>query len=283
MQKARHKMTYKIVADSSSDVLSLSTVPFASSPLKIVTAQKEFTDDSTLDVREMAEFLRSYNGKSSTSCPNAHDWLEAFGDAERVFCVTITSQLSGSYNSALTAKKEYETAYPDRKVCVIDSRSTGPEMRLIIEKIEQMISGGAEFDDIERTVAEYIESTELLFVLESMKNLANNGRVNKIVAKMAGLLGIRAIGRASNDGVLEMLGKCRGEKATLDYVIESMKALGYKGGRVYIHHCLNESTANKLATLIRESFENADPQIAESGGLCSFYAEAGGMLIGFTK
>lgn len=276
-------MTYKIVADSSSDVLSLSIVPFASSPLKIVTAQREFTDNSTLDVREMAEFLRAYNGKSSTSCPNTHDWLEAFGDAERVFCVTITSQLSGSYNSALTAKKEYETAYPDRKVCVIDSRSTGPEMHLIIEKIEQMISGGAEFDDIERDVAEYIESTELLFVLESMKNLANNGRVSKIAAKMAGILGIRAIGKASVDGVLEMLGKCRGEKATLDYVIESMKTLGYKGGRVYIHHCLNEDAAIKLKSLILQSFENAEPEVSESRGLCTFYAEIGGLLIGFAK
>lgn len=276
-------MTYKIVADSSSDVLRLDTVPFASSPLKIVTAQREFTDDSTLDVREMAEFLRSYNGKSSTSCPNTHDWLEAFGDAERIFCVTITSQLSGSYNSALTAKKEYETAYPDRKVCVIDSRSTGPEMRLIIEKIEQMISGGAEFDDIESAVTEYIESTELLFVLESMKNLANNGRVSKIAAKMAGILGIRAIGKASVDGVLEMLGKCRGEKATLDYVIESMKAMGYKGGRVYIHHCLNENAAIKLKSLILQSFENAEPEISESRGLCTFYAEIGGLLIGFAK
>lgn len=276
-------MKYKIVADSSSDVLSLGTVPFSSAPLKIVTAEREFTDDSTLNVREMAEFLKAYNGKSSTSCPNTHDWIEAFGDAERVFCVTITSNLSGSYNSAITAKNEYEAAHPERKVCVIDSRSTGPEMRLIIEKIEQMIIDGAEFYDIESSVNEYIESTELLFVLESMKNLANNGRVSKIAAKMAGILGIRAIGKASVDGVLEMLGKCRGEKATLDYVVASMKALGYKGGKVYIHHCLNESSANKLAALILAAFENAEPEISESRGLCTFYAEVGGLLIGFSK
>ena len=102
------KTQFKIVADSSADMLSLEQVKFESAPLKIITANKEYVDNSALDVSEMVNDLKSYKGKSSTSCPNTSDWLEAFGDSEYVFCVTITGTLSGSYNSACLAKSIYE-------------------------------------------------------------------------------------------------------------------------------------------------------------------------------
>ena len=93
----------KIVADSSSDVLTLAGMPFASAPLKIVTAEKEYTDDSDLNVPAMVEDLLAYNGKSGSACPSVGDWMAAFGDAHNIFCVTITSNLSGSYNAARLA------------------------------------------------------------------------------------------------------------------------------------------------------------------------------------
>ena len=125
----------KIVADSASDVLKLNDLSFAAAPLKIVTSEKEFIDNEALDAEAMVIYFDSYKGKSSTSCPNPADWITAFGDAEDIFCVTITSGLSGSYNSAMAAKKEYEEMHPKRKVYVIDSLSTGPEMKLIVEKL----------------------------------------------------------------------------------------------------------------------------------------------------
>ena len=98
----------KIVADSSCDLYTLDNVPFAGTPLKIITAEREFVDDEALDVNEMVDYLANYKGKSKSSCPNTAEWLQAFGDADEVFCVTITGGLSGSYNSACVAKGIYE-------------------------------------------------------------------------------------------------------------------------------------------------------------------------------
>ena len=142
----------KIVADSSCDLKELSKVCFSFAPLKISTKEKEFVDDEKLDIKTMVEYLHAYKGKSSSSCPNTHDWLNAFGDAENVYCVTITSNLSGSYNSAMLAKKQYEETYPDRKVLVLDSLSTGPEMALILEKIEELVLLGNSFEEISEII-----------------------------------------------------------------------------------------------------------------------------------
>ena len=196
---------FKIVADSSADTFAFDKTPFSSAALKIITSEKEFTDNQALNLKEMVDYLSNYKGKSSTSCPNCEDWLDAFGDAENVFCVTITSNLSGSYNAAMLAKDTYETEHPDRKVYVIDSLSAGPELRLIVEKLAELINEYGDFEKVRETICEYTKSTGLLFMLQSMKNLANNGRVSHIAAKMAGILGIRALGKASDIGTLEML------------------------------------------------------------------------------
>lgn len=98
----------KIVADSSANVLNLNQIGFAAAPLKVITDVKEFVDDAELDVDSMVAWFDSYKGKSKTSCPNPSDWLEAFGDADEVYCVTITSGLSGSHNTACIARQMYE-------------------------------------------------------------------------------------------------------------------------------------------------------------------------------
>ena len=274
----------KIVADSSADVTALPGVAFEYAPLKIITASKEYVDDSTLDVSAMVNDLLSYKGKSSTSCPNASDWLHAFGDAEWVFCVTITGTLSGSYNAAMLAKDLYEEEHPDRRVFVLNSLSAGPEIALAIEKLRELILSGKDFDDITNEISEYAkDKTGLLFMLESMKNLANNGRVSPLVAKVAGVLGIRVVGKASDKGDLEPLSKCRGEKKPLDAIVGQLVSLGYNGGRIKIAHCFNESAATKLEALIKEKFAYAQIDIYNCRGLCSFYAEKGGMLVGFEK
>jgi len=273
----------KIIADSSSDVLSLKEVPFESVPLKIITPEKEYIDNKDLDVSQMVGELLTLNDKTKTACPSVGDWLEAFGDSEKVFCVTITSGLSGSYNSAVIAKREYEEKYPDREVFVIDSLSAGPELTLIIEKLEEFILQGKNFSDICKEVKKYQDKTGLVFMLESLKNLANNGRVNKIVAKAVGVLGIRIVGKASDVGTLEQLSKNRGEKNGLVALFETMKNLGYNGGKVRIDHCNNENGAATLEELIKADFTDADVVISVCRGLCSFYAEKGGILVGFEK
>lgn len=274
---------FKIVTDSSADMDTFEGVDFASAPLKIITANKEYIDDENLNVEEMVNDLRTYKGKSSTSCPNTEDWIEAFGDAERIFCITITATLSGSYNSACLAKQMYEEKFPNRKVCVINSLSTGPEMKLIIEKIQELITDEKTFEEICELIKEYMKDTGLFFMLESLTNLANNGRVNPIVAKIAGFLGIRVVGKASDKGDLQQLNKCKGERKALDAIVSHLKNLGSKLKKIRIAHCLNESAALSLKERILKEFEKVNIQIYKCKGLCSFYAERGGLLIGYEK
>ena len=273
----------KIVADSSADTLTLAGVDFAAAPLTIVTDPKEYVDDATLNVAEMVEDLLHYSGRSSTACPGVGDWLAAFGDAEEVFCVTITGNLSGSYNAAKVAAETYMEQYPTRRVFVLDSLSTGPEMRLLLERLRDDVATGMDFDAIREDVSAYSAKTGLLFVLESMKNLANNGRVSRLAATAAGLLGIRAVGKASVVGTLEMLEKCRGGKKALAAVVQNMEDLGYVGGAVRISHVGNEEAAQSLRDAIVELHPEAEIEVYSARGLCSFYAEKGGLLIGFEK
>ena len=273
----------KIVADSGSDIRSMEDVAFSSAPLKIITSVKEYVDSPDLDVAEMVNDLKSYNGRSTTSCPNPEDWLSAFGDAEWVFCLTITATLSGSYNSAMLAKKQYEEAHEGRRVLVFNSLSTGPEMVLLSEKIKENILLGKDFDTISAELDEYAKTTGLVFVLESLKNLANNGRVSKIVANMAGILGIRLVAKASDKGDVEPINKVRGEHKSLEAVVDYLIENGLKTGKAKIGHCVNQAAADTLKALIGEKIPAASVEIYPLGGLCSFYAEKGGLIIGYEK
>ena len=274
-------MQYKIVADSSADVLALSHVPFANVPLKITVGEKTYVDNDKLNVPELVQTLRTYKGRSVTACPSPEDWRECFGDAERVFCVAITSTLSGSCNAARLAARDYEAEYPDRKVFVIDTLSAGPELALIVEKLEEMILEGRQYEQICKDIMAYLKTTKLTFMLQSVRNLANNGRVNAAVAALVGLLGIRIVGIASNQGDLQQMGKARGDKRALADIVGIMRDLGYKGGKVLIHHCENIAAAEMLKKKLQEIHADAKIKIDCTRGLCSFYAEDGGLLVGF--
>lgn len=183
----------------------------------------------------------------------------------------------------MIAAQEYEEQHPGRRVFVLDSLSTGPEMRLLLERLRDDVASEMDFQMICDDVSAYSAHTGLLFVLESMKNLANNGRVSRLAATAAGLLGIRAVGKASDVGTLEMLEKCRGQKKALTAVMHHMEELGYVGGVVRISHVGNEEAAQSLRDALAQGYPDADIQVYGARGLCSFYAEKGGLLIGFEK
>lgn len=274
-------MKYKIVADSSANVYERDGIDYSSVPLKIVTSEKEYSDVKGIDIAEMVSYLQGYKGKSGTSCPNVHDWLTAFGDADLILGVTITSGLSGSYESAMQAKKEYETTHPNAKVLIVDSLSAGPELELIIEKMEEVLQSGQSFEEMTQSIENYCKQSHLLFALKRLDNLARNGRVNPAVAKIAGVLGIRVLGKASDEGTLQQLHKCRGESQTISYIFHEMKNHGYSGGKVRLAHCFNPQMAETLSDTIHQSYPNADVRICPCTGLCSFYAEQGGLMIGY--
>lgn len=273
----------KIVADSSANITNLADMPFSAAPLKIITGDSEFIDNEILDVDSMVNYFDLYKGKSKTSCPNPSDWLEAFGGADDIFCVTITSGLSGSYNAACIAKQMYESEYDGKRVYVIDSLSAGPELRLIIEKLRELIIAGFTYEEICSQIQNYVQTTGLLFMLESLKNFAANGRVSPAVAKIVGILGIRIVGKASDQGTLEPMNKCRGEARSLETIVSHLKEYGLSEGKVRIDHCENAAAAIRLKELISKQIPGAKVEIGKCRGLCSYYAEKGGLLVSFEK
>ena len=273
----------KIVADSSANLMKLEHIPFAAAPLKIIAGDREFVDDETLDLAAMIDFFSTYKGRSQTSCPNPDDWLRAFGDADEVYCVAITSGLSGSYNAACIAREMYLEAHPERKVYVIDFLSAGPELTLIVEKLEQLLVAEKSFEEICDYMPGYLHKTGLLFSLESLNNFAANGRVSPAVAKLAGVLGIRIVGKASDAGTLEPTDKCRGEAKAVSTIMKHLKANGLQTGTVQIAHCSNEKAANSLKGMINAELPQVTVKIGKNLGLCSYYAERGGMLVGYEK
>ncbi|MBQ9955085.1 MAG: DegV family protein [Eggerthellaceae bacterium] len=280
-------MQYSIVVDSSSDLVSAdqlhlegSDIGFGVAPLTIQAGGREWPDVAETDVAEMADFLAKYHGKSGTACPSTGEWIKAFNDAREVFGIAITSHLSGSYNSALVAKEQYEADNPGARVHIVDSLSTGPQMWLMAEKLKELMEQKLPFEAIRDEIEAYRDRTELIFSLESLNNLANNGRVNPAVAKIATVLGIRIVGLAEN-GELDPRNKVRGEKKALATIIKEMGRKNFNGGKVRISHVLNEPAALKLRDMIADAFPTAQIALNPARALCSFYAERGGLLIGF--
>ena len=274
-------MKTKIVVDSGASLYALSGVDFACVPLKIITDDAEYSDNGALDAVEMARTLRTYNGKTSTSCPNVGDWLAAYEGADEVYAITITGTLSGSCNAAQLAAEEYQQENPGKRVFVLDSLSTGPEQCLLAEHLRDQLAAGMEFDAVCEEMLRYHKHTHLLFSLESLANLARNGRVKPAVAAVARMLGIRVIGQASEAGELDVLCKTRGEHGALERIVLELKEHGYTNGRVHISHCGNPAAAERLKHMVQAVFEGARVDVSECGGLCSYYAELGGLLVGY--
>ena len=273
-------MSFRIVADSSANILSLPGVNYTTVPMKIV-AGKEYVDDQNLDVAVMVAELQSHKGKSGSSCPNVGEWLEAFGNEECVFGLTITKHLSGSYSAAHQAAETYMEEHPGRKVYIIDALSTGPEMMMIVDKILECEKDGLDFEATREKVLDYANHNHTLFCLESMMNLARNGRTSMAVAKIAGLLGIRVVGDVEG-GEITPVHKPRGAKNATAKLLEMMKERGFRDGNILrIAHCQGEEAAGALRDAVLAEFPNTRFRMEPTTALCSFYAEAGGLIIGF--
>lgn len=279
-------MKYGIVVDSGCDMRNLRLdaemqIDFTRVALKLDIGEKEFIDDLNLDIEEFMKEMYAYKGKTGSAAPSPDDYLNAYEKSDFVFAITITGALSASYSSANTAKDMFLSKYPDRKIHLIDSKSTGPEMTLIVRKLTELIHQGMNFEDIVTNIEKYRNNTHLLFVLKSLDNLVKNGRISRLKASMAGILGIKLLGIASEEGTIELLNKYRGKMTIYDKTVEEMLSKNYKGGRVVIAHCSNREVADYIATSIRKLFPKFDIEIMKTSGLCSYYAEQGGILIGF--
>lgn len=270
----------RFAADSSCDLPGIPGMEISFVPMIISTDERSFTDNAHLNITEMLDYLASYRGRSYTACPSVDGWMTTFEGADEIYALTITSGLSGSYNAAMAAKQLYLHDHPNAKIAVFDSLSTGPELLLILEMLKTLTDEGLPFEEVESQIREYQEHLRLFFSLQSLHNLSQNGRVSKVAAAAVGVLGIRIVGTASPEGTLAQLGKCRGDRKAIPELMSHMTAAGYQGGKVRITHVENPELAEKYAAAFREKWPDTDIAISLSGGLCSYYAERGAVLIG---
>ena len=264
---------YKLVSDSSCDMYTMGNIPFNAVPLKISTDHHSWTDDENMNIHEMLDVLENYKGRSYTSCPNVDDWMNAFEGGDPVYAVTITSGLSGSYNSAMTARDIYLEAHPEAKIHVFDSLSTGPHMRLILEKIAELAEQGLPFEEVVEKVNEYKKHVHLFYALHSVHNLAQNGRVSNVVAAAVGVIKIRIFGTASPEGTLQPISKVRGDKKLIGEYMKALESVKCKGGKFRITSAENPELAEMLKNKILEKYPDADITVGKAGGLDSFYGE----------
>lgn len=271
----------KLIIDSSSNMKSDPDHNVEVVPLTISFGGKDYIDDQNLNIREFLNDMNQNQVAGKTTCPSIQAWLNALEGTEKAIIITMTSGMSGTFSSALQAKTMYEEKHPTSQIIVVDSRSAGPELTIVLHGIEKMIQGDIRFVDLEEVIAKFRMRTHLLFILQSLHNLSLNGRVSPVAAKVASLLKINLIGTASKEGKLEPLTKARGMKKAMRELLKYMKDDNYHGGEVIIDHCENEKDAEIIKDKILAEYPDAQVTIRPMRGLCSFYAEEGGIMIGF--
>lgn len=277
-------MKWKIIVDSACDVRRMEELAeetdFQSVPLHILVGEQEFVDEEGLDTEEMMRQVYAFEGVSRTSCPSPAKWMEALEGVENAIVITISGNLSGSYESANTAKKMLEEEGEAGNIFIMDSLSTGPEMVFLARKANELIKAGYGFEEVCEKLKEYRQKTGVMCILAKMENLVRNGRVKKVTALVAGLLNINIIAEGSKEGTIEMIGKARGTEKTYRQFVERLKSYGDMK-EILISHCHNPEGAKKLQAKLQEALGNVKISIMTTGGLCSFYAEDQGMIIAY--
>ena len=278
-------MEWNIIADSSCDTFELekqySDIRFSTIPFVISVDSKDYVDDETLDTARMVSAMEESKKTSHTSCPSPNAWYEQFLKPGYTIAVTISSRLSGSFNSATTAMNMIHEKYPDKKIALIDSHSTGPEMIMIIRKLCEWINSGTDFDDVVRNAIEYEKRTHIVFALSSFNNLIKNGRMSRIAGFLAGRLHMWGIGIGSEEGTIIIKHKVRGQKKALETIISDIKERRVKPVEVVISYCQNLELAETLKAAIEKLWNEAKVTIVPTRGLCSYYAERNGLIVAF--
>ena len=286
-------MSWAIVADSSCNLRSWKPqapdTTFVSVPLTIHVGGEEFIDDANLDVAELNRTVAQESQASSSSCPSVGVWAEEFRRADNVVAITISANLSGSYEAANTARtmvldefmRDHAGIMTGKNIFILNSSATGGKMELIVELLDRYLTTNPSFDDVVAYLEKLDAASTVVFSLSSFDNLVKNGRMPRLAGSIASKLNIRMLGTASAEGTIKIVGPTRGEKKMYRKTIEVMASDGYHGGLVYIDHVDNEKSASELKAIIEAQWPQAEVHILPCGGLCSYYAEESGLIIGY--
>lgn len=279
-------MKWGIVLDSGCDIkekdFQNSEVDFTIVPLKVIVDDQEFVDNGNVDISELLKAMKESKLASQTACPSPGDFFDSFMKSDNILCFTLTGGLSGTYNSARVAKDLALTEDKNKNIFVCDTKSVGGHLVLMAKKGLELIHSGKSFDEIVEELEKYNKELGVVFTLGSYDNLIKTGRMSNFAGKLAGHLNIRMICGNTEEGTIEVLKKCRGEKATYNKMIEVMKGKkDLASAFIYISHCNNEKGAAYLREKIQKEFPTVQIEILKCGALTTFYAQDGGLLITF--
>ena len=280
---------WNLVSDSSCDLLerdfSSQCVQFTSVPLRIRVGEREFVDNDALRVPDLLKAMREEKSASSSSCPSPAAFAKAFAKAAKSVCFTISSALSGSYNSALQGRELCLDEHPDKKICVIDSKSTAGVPYLLLRRAKELMEADPDesrFDEICAELRVYQASLRTCFTLENFDNLIKNGRMRPLVGTLLHTLGIHVAAIGTTQGSIQVVGKARGEGKTHKVLADIMRASkDCTGATVMIHHCENLSGAVKLKEAILKELPVKSVELMPCRGLNSFYAMEKGLIVGY--
>ncbi len=274
-------MKYKIVVDSSSDLsfdyIKDDNIGFEVVPLTIDVDGEQFIDNEDLNIDTMLTAMSASKGKPKTACPSSGYFNKAYSEAENVICITMTSKLSGTYNSAYLGGNDC-----DSKVHVVDSKATGGVIKLLVDKAYELMKEDLSFETIVTKLEEYKESLNLFFILDKFDNLVKNGRMSKVSAFIATALYIKPLCLAK-DGVIDVYEKPRTRKGAFNKLVEAInkKCNNTKDKVCVIGHCKCKEDAEYLKQEIAAKYQFKDIVINEMKGLCSFYALEKGVIVSF--
>ena len=276
-------MNYRIVADSSCDVnkdlqenLNISLIPF-----KIDVDDKNFVDNEELDVSQLISAMKNSPNPVRTSCPSPGEFVEEYKKYDNIFVIAISSQLSGTYNSAIVAKEMIQEKYPDKFIHVFDSKSASIGETLVALKINELKEKNLSNEEVVRKTEEYINTTRTFFILESLDNLIKNGRISKAKGLIANVLNIKPIMGSDDDGNIQLIENVRGRKRVFKRLVEIIGESGVKLEEkvLAISHANALERAEGLKKDIMDKYNFKDVILVEQAGLSTAYANDGGIVL----
>lgn len=277
-------MSYKIVIDSCGELLEewKQDPRFESVPLVLTVGGEDIVDDSTFDQASFLKKVADCPECPKSACPSPERYLQAFTcDADHIYGVTLSAELSGSYNSAMLGKNLVLEEHPDKKIHIFNSRSASVGQTLIAMKIQECEEAGLPFEDVVSIVERYIESQNTFFVLENLETLRKNGRLSTVKALVATALKIKPVMGATDEGTICQLDQARGMNKALvkmvDHIVE--KTADAQNRILGISHCNCRERAMMLKETLEERLRPAKIIVQDTAGVSSMYANDGGVIV----
>lgn len=278
---------WNIITDSSCDIKSLENITdnkdisYKSIPFIMTVDDKDYVDSDDLNVSELVDAMEKSTKVSRTSCPAPQEWADAFEKEGYAIAITISKNLSGSYNSAGVAKDMVLEKNPEKKIAIINSLSAGPSLIILVKKACEYIEQGLDFDTVERKLEEDARTCNIVFALCSYTNLIKNGRMSPFAGFVAKKLGFWGVGIASDEGEIVVKSKVRGAKKALVEIVKDMEERRVPQECVIISHCQNEEVAMQIKEAVLSKWSNITVEVHENRGLCSYYAEKNGLMVAY--